>query len=188
MRQFRKVPKYLTASETTKAGVATKVSQLSKFDYFDDVPDVRVADPKQIFSIDVETRSDQKVYRIKTATGTYYYDPSDIVYVFDADMYNDVSPVSDAATSRETFKSTTWSKRYSLGVPCMCYIIKGLSSYGRDNYLCRGNEWHEFCSPSMVLYLDRDSALNACRRISNSSLVECTLKEDYELITNMGYE
>lgn len=183
MRQFRKAPKYLTASETTQAGVATKVSQLSKFDYFDDVPDFRTANPKQIISIGVETRCDLKVYRIKTATGTYYYDPSDIVYVFDNDdTYNKVDPVADAATSLKTLKSTIWSKRYSLGVPCMCYIIKGLSSYGRNNYLCRGNEWHELCSPSMVLYLDRKSALNACRNIRNSELVECKLAEDYELV------
>jgi len=83
MKQFRTVPKYIAASESADYGVRRKVRQLDCGDYFADEPNAKASAIKEVVSIDVETRGGLKVYRIDTPSGEYYYDPTDIVYVYD---------------------------------------------------------------------------------------------------------
>lgn len=82
MKQFQKVPKYVAASESADSGVRRKVRQLDCGDYFADEPNAKASAIKEVVSIDVETRGGLKVYRIDTPSGEYYYDYTDIVYVY----------------------------------------------------------------------------------------------------------
>ena len=159
--------------ECSNATSPTKIKYLDVGDYFSDEPDSEII---QISDIRVETRSGMKVYRITFVDNTtLYYDPTDIVYLHEEPRNN---PKKSQSKPK---KSIVFSKINTISAPCKCYVIKGLPSYGRNNYLCTGNEWHEFGARNMIVYLDRKSAINVYNRVENCHVIECLLNTRHEL-------
>ena len=158
----------------------TKVKYLDVGDYFSDEPNSEIT---QISDIGVETRGGMKVYRITLANNTTsYYDPTDVVYLHEEPKGNPKnSPENPKNFLKKLQKSIVFSKINTISAPCKCYVIKGLPFNGRNNYLCTGNEWHEFGARSMIVYLDRKSAMNVYNRVENCHIIECFLNARHEL-------
>lgn len=82
MKQFQKVPKYVAASESADSGVRRIAGHLVCGDYFADEPNAKASEIKEVISTETKTRGGLAVCQIDTPSGEYYYDYTDIVYVY----------------------------------------------------------------------------------------------------------